>query len=137
MSETFAYGNKTVFKIGSTAVGNVISIGDLSVERAKIATDVLGDTIKKTRPANKAEVADMDLTVQYHPATHGTVLVDWAQAGTVQAVSVEIWSDAQAALETWSNAAAYARAYKLQGIKEDGNVELSITLSFNAEWTQA
>jgi hypothetical protein len=133
------YGELTTFSIGGTAVGQVISIDGIGASKAKVSTTVLGDTVKQNRLSSLTDVKDVKLTVLYSPTAHGTALRGWletADPASPSTVAIAVFAaGGTTASETYSNTGAYPTDWSLSNVKEDGNIELEVTIASNAKWT--
>jgi hypothetical protein len=135
MSKIVLAGEMTVMSLGSTAVGQLLTIDKLGAKRAKVATTCLGETVKSNRLSNYLDVEDTVITVIYNPSEHGTALRGWLDSGDVQTLSFAVTELGGTPIETYTNTAAYCTGWSETGFKEDGNIELEITVAYNADWS--
>ncbi len=132
-------GELTTMSLGSgsgvSAVGQVLSIDPIGEQRAKVSTVTLGDVVKTNRLSTLVDVKDCKVTLLYDATNHAT-LQGWLAAGTVQTVTFAMFAPAAVtATKTYTNLGAYCSDYSITGIKEDGNVQIEITIAFNDVWT--
>jgi hypothetical protein len=135
-AKTVVVGEMTVFTISGVAAAQVISVDSIGESKAKIPTFTLGDTVKTNRLSNLTDVKDCKVTLLYNPTVGGT-LRTWLDSGTPSTVTMALYENGTSttAVETYSNDAAYATEWSLSGVKEDGNVEIEVTIAANDKWT--
>jgi hypothetical protein len=133
------YGEQTTLSVAGTVVAQVISIDGLGASRAKIGINTLGDSVKMNRTSSLEDVKDVKVTVLYSPTAHGSLLRGWLEAvppANEETIAIAFFQQGQTtAAETYSNTKAYATDWTINNVKEDGNVEMEVTIAANALWT--
>lgn len=130
MSETYCFGELSKITIGSVVAG-VLTADWSGYKRDAVPCEVLGDTIKKTRPSTLLDCGELTVTLQYAPASHAAI-VTLAESGDTTTATIELFSDAVTALEKRTCASCFVTACSIKSIKNDSQVEAEVTIKLNA-----
>lgn len=120
---SFPYGESTILKVDSTAVGDVLTISDAGTERDWIDQTTLDCTAEAGRPSRIEKGTEFSVECLYDPTGHATLLGK-ADDATASTIAIEFWGDGTAALKTWS-ASGFMMGFSFSGMEVNGTPKVT------------